>query len=137
MSTFAMRIQDATSAEEVANVSSFVGEDSSGSFSILAHHARFITVLTVGLARFRTGSDKWQYLALPGAVLHFDNNVLTLSTRHYLLDDDYLRISAALQQQLLDEEEGLRAMKESLHRLEDEFLKRMWEMGRRGGSQNF
>lgn len=137
MSTFVLKLQDATSSQEVANVSSFVGEDNSGSFSILAHHARFITTLTVGLGRFRIGADHWQYLALPGAVLYFENNLLTLSTRHYLLDDDYRRISAALQQELLNEEDSLRTMKLSLRRLEDEFLKRMWEMGRRSSTQNF
>ena len=60
---------------------------------------------------FAVGEDAWHYLALPGAVLYFQDNVLTLSTRHYLLDDDYMRISQALQQQLLAEEEQLHTMK--------------------------
>ena len=113
-------------------MTSFVGEDASGSFGILAGHARMVTSLMIGLARFRIGEDAWRYLALPGAVLYFDDNVLTLSTRHYLLDDDYLRISQALQQQLLAEEEALHAMKQSLHRMDQEVLKRLWEMGRKG-----
>jgi len=104
MSGFTLRLQDATRAEEIANVTSFVGEDASGSFGILAGHARMMTSLVVGLARFRVGEDNWKYLALPGAALYFHDNILTLSTRHYLLDDDYMRISEALQQQLLEEE---------------------------------
>jgi F-type H+-transporting ATPase subunit epsilon len=91
-----------------------------------------ITSLIIGLARFRVGDGDWQYLALPGAVLYFHDNVLILSTRRYLLDDDYMRISQALQQQLIAEEEQLHSMKESLHRMEEEVLKRMWEMGRMG-----
>jgi F-type H+-transporting ATPase subunit epsilon len=134
MKAFLMKLQDATHSEAIADVTAFTGEDRSGSFSLLAGHARFVTVLTVGLARFRTGTDDWQYLALPAAVLYFRDNQLTLSTRHYLIDSDYRRISAALQQQLISEEEQLHAMKESLHRLEDEFLKRMWEVSRRSGS---
>ena len=132
MKAFTLRLQDATRAEEIANVTSFVGEDASGSFGILAGHARMMASLIIGLARFRIGEDSWKYLALPGAVLYFHDDVLTLSTRRYLLDDDYMRISQDLQQQLLAEEEQLHTMKASLHRMEEEVLKRLWEMGRKG-----
>lgn len=131
MKTFILRLQDATRAEEITGVTSFVGEDASGSFGILAGHARLMTTLVIGLARFRVGEQAWQYLALPGAVLYFNTNVLTLSTRHFLLDDDYMRISAALQEELLAEEEKLHTVKESLQHMEEEVLKRLWEMGRK------
>jgi F-type H+-transporting ATPase subunit epsilon len=129
--SFTLRLQDATHAEEIAGVTSFVGEDASGSFGILAGHARLMTSLIIGLARFRVDNEAWQYLAMPGAVLYFHDNVLTLSTRRYLLDDDYMRISQALQQQLLAEEEKLHTMKESLHHMEEEILKRLWKRGRK------
>jgi len=130
--TFTIQLQDATRSETINDVTSFVGEDASGSFGILAGHARLMTSLVIGLARFRVGEETWQYLALPSALLYFHDNMLTLSTRHYLLDSDYMRISDALQQQLLREEENLHAMKHSLHRMEEELLKRMWNMGRPG-----
>ncbi len=130
-SSFTLRLQDATRAEEIAGVTSFVGEDGSGAFGILAGHSRMLTTLIIGLARFRVGANAWRYLAVPGAVLYFHDNVLTLSTRRYLLDDDYMRISQALTQQLLAEEEQLHAMKTSLHHMEEAMLKRLWEMGRR------
>ena len=38
----------------------FVGEDTSGSFGILADHSRMMTTLVVGLARFRIGDTNWQ-----------------------------------------------------------------------------
>jgi F-type H+-transporting ATPase subunit epsilon len=132
MKVFTLQLQGATHAQEIAGVTSFVGEDDSGCFGILADHARMMTSLIIGLARFRVGNEAWQYLALPGAVLYFRDNVLTLSTRHYLLDNDYMRISQALQQQLLAEEEKLQTMKESLHHMEEEILKRLWEMGHKG-----
>lgn len=131
MKTFTLQLQDSTRSEEIAGVTSFVGEDASGSFGILAGHARMMTVLIIGLARFQRGDDTWHYLALPGAVLYFHNNRLSLSTRHYILDVDYMRISQALQQQLLKEEEKLHTMKESLHHMEEEVLKRLWDMGNR------
>jgi F-type H+-transporting ATPase subunit epsilon len=131
--SFTLKLQGATRSEEVADVTSFVGEDVSGSFGILADHARMMTTLITGLARFRIGTESWQYLAVPGAVLNFNDNVLTLSTRRYFLDDDYTRISQTLKQQLLDEEVDLLAMKTSLHHMEEEVMKRLWEMYREKG----
>ena len=132
--SFTLKLQDAARSEEITGVTSFVGEDASGSFGILAGHARTMTSLIIGLARFRVGEDKWKYLAVPGAVLYFCNNRLTLSTRHYLLDDDYMRISQALQQQLLAEEEKLHTMKESLRQMEEAILNRLWELAHRGAA---
>jgi F-type H+-transporting ATPase subunit epsilon len=133
MKTFRLTLSDATRRESFEEVVSFVGEDASGSFGILAGHARLMTALLFGLARFRRADGHWRYLAFPGALLYFVNDELSISTRRYLLDEDYGRISAALQEQLLAEEEDLRIMKESLHRMEEELLRRLWEMHRTGG----
>ena len=133
MNGFTLRLLDASRTEQIEGVSAFVGEDASGSFGILAGHARFMTSLAIGLARFRVGDGPWRYLALPGGLLYFRDNRLTLSTRHYLLDEDYTRISAAMQQQLLVEEEKLHALKASLHGMEEALLKRMWQLSRAGG----
>ena len=132
MKSFTLQLMDTTRSEKITGVTSFVGEDASGSFGILSGHARLMTSLIIGLARFRIGDGAWQYLALPRAVLYFNDNVLTLSTRRYLQDDQYMRISQALQQTILAEEEKLHTMKESLHRVEEEVLKRLWELGRKG-----
>ena len=86
MNTFTLLLQDETHAEMIEGVSSFVGEDISGSFGILAGHMRMMTTLVMGLARYRKGSEPWQYLAQPGAVLYFRNNLLTISTRHFFHD---------------------------------------------------
>lgn len=133
MNRFSLLLQDAAHVEQIEGVSAFVGEDASGSFGVLANHARMMTTLVTGLARFRIGEVDWQYLAMPGAVLYFCDNTLTLSTRHYLRDRDYLRISAALREQVLAEEEKLHATRESLRRMEESLLKRLWEIGRGGG----
>jgi F-type H+-transporting ATPase subunit epsilon len=67
---------------------------------------------------------------MPGAVLYFVDNTLSLATRHYLIDEDYERISRRLADELLAEEEELHELRESLKRMEEAMLKRMWEMGR-------
>ncbi|WP_435627209.1 F0F1 ATP synthase subunit epsilon [Candidatus Ferrigenium straubiae] len=132
MKTFVMHLQSATQYERVENVASFVGEDGSGSFGIRARHARTMTALTYGLARYRLQDNGWRYLAFPRGILYFADNALYISTRRFLHDADYQRISKGLLEQLLKEEEELRTIRESLHRLEQEMFRRLWQMGRRG-----
>lgn len=133
MNRFALNLFDASHEQRIEGVTSFVGEDASGSFGIQAHHARFMTTLVFGLARFRLETEDWQYLALPGAVVYFNNNELTISTRHFLIDTDLERISTLLEQQLIAEEESLHATKESLHQMEQAILKRMLTLKRKTG----
>lgn len=130
MKTFKLIILDENGSQEFDGVTSFVGEDSTGSFGILGGHARMITSLVIGLARFRCGDDDWHYAAVPSAILYFKDDVLTISTRHCLLDDDYNRISEALERQLLAEEEKLHATKQSLRHMEEEIFRRLWKLGR-------
>jgi len=130
MPVFTLELNDAAGSERIDEVACFVGEDASGSFGILAGHARMLTALVTGLARFRAADGGWTYLALPGGVLYFRDQRLTISTRRYLLDRDYRRISAALQRHLLAEEDQLRDMKRTLHRMEQEVFRRLWEIGR-------
>ena len=133
MSGFTLQLFDNRQSESIEGVSTFVGEDASGSFGILPGHTRFMTVLLFGLARFRCGEQlPWEYLALPGAVLYFADNTLTLASRHYLRDTDYERISQRLADELLAEEEELHEIRESLRRMEEAMFKRMWELGQQG-----
>ena len=125
-----MHVQSATQYEHIEGVTSFVGEDESGSFGIRARHARMMTALSYGLARYQLQDGSWRYLAFPQAILYFVDNALYISTRRFLHDADYQRISAGLLEQLLKEEEGLRTIKESLLRLEQGMFRRLWQMGR-------
>jgi F-type H+-transporting ATPase subunit epsilon len=130
MNTFVLHLQSGTQYERIEDAVSFVGVDESGSFGILAGHARMMTCLSIGLARFQKVDGAWRFLALAGAVLYFAENQLYLNARRYLHDPDYKHVSAALREELLADEEKLRGITESLHRLEDEMLKRMWTMQR-------
>lgn len=133
MNTFTLELLAATEQQRIDGVVSFVGEDASGSFGLMAGHERSLTVLLFGLARFRRVDNGWQYLALPGGLLYFVDNHLQICTRHYLIDSDYERISMTLQQQLLAEERELHKIKEGLRRMEESVLRRLWELGRSGG----
>jgi F-type H+-transporting ATPase subunit epsilon len=130
MRTFIMHLQSATQYERIEDVVSFVGEDDSGCFGLLAGHARIMTALVFGLARFRTEKEGWEYLALPGGLIYFLQNRLYVNTRRYLRSTDYNGIVEDLRQQLRGEEEGLRDMKENLRHLEEEMFRRLWKMKR-------
>ncbi|MCG6942656.1 MAG: F0F1 ATP synthase subunit epsilon [Thiohalocapsa sp.] len=132
MSGFTLHLQDALSYTRVDGVQSFVGVDPSGSFGLLPGHARFMTSLKFGLARFRGADDAWEYLALPGALVHFVDNELFLSTRRLFRGPDYAQVDMLLRTRLAAEEQELAAMHESLKRLEREMLKRLHRLSRLG-----
>ncbi|MEJ2115437.1 MAG: F0F1 ATP synthase subunit epsilon [Gammaproteobacteria bacterium] len=128
MNTFSIIIRGTLQHDYIDHVISFVGEDNSGSFGILFGHARMMTSLVFGLARFKIIDGPWQYLAVPGAILYFNNNKLTLITRRYLKSDNYEQLALELHQSLLAEEEQLIDMKENIRRLDEEMLKRLREL---------
>jgi F-type H+-transporting ATPase subunit epsilon len=130
MNGFTLRLQAADRSEEIRDVVSFVGEDASGRFGLLAHHDRFMTVLTFGLARYRREAGQQEYLAVPGGVLYFVDNALHVTTRHYLRGPDARRLGEALTQELLEEERALAELKVKVRRLEEEMLKRLLEAAR-------
>lgn len=125
MSSFRVKLLASDRGETIADVVSFVGEDRSGSFGLMARHARFMTVLAFGLARLRLADASLRYVGMPGAVLYFADNELRLSTRHYLLGDDAAAIGQALAQQMLAEEQALARTLQKLHRLEAAMLQRL------------
>ena len=133
MNTFNLQLYDSTQQQSIENVTSFIGEDSNGSFGLQAHHARFMTTLIFGLFRFRLQTEDWLYLALPGGVLYFNNNELSISTQHFLIDSNFERISELLKQQLLAEEETLTATHSSLQKMEQSMLALLWDQQRNTG----
>ncbi|HET8710359.1 MAG TPA: hypothetical protein VFM32_03215 [Spongiibacteraceae bacterium] len=131
MNTFSLSLQDATHTEHIERVTSFIGSDASGTFALWSGHERMITELEFGLARFRTGNDVWQYLAVPGALLYFCDNTLTLCSRRFVRGDDFDLISNTLREQLQSEERDLQRVKTSLRQMEDAVLKRLYELNTR------
>ncbi|MFH1020951.1 MAG: F0F1 ATP synthase subunit epsilon [Pseudomonadota bacterium] len=125
-----LQLRHATGCEFFDKVTSFVGEDASGSFGILPGHGRMMTALGVGLARFRIGEIEWHYLALPGGILSGGGDRLTLCTRRYLHDTELRRMGTLLAELQRADQEALGGIRESLHRLEEEMLRRLREIER-------
>jgi len=130
MKVFTLHLQAATEYAKVLNVTSFVGQDSTGKFGLMANHERFMTILEFGLARYKINNDKWCYVALPGGVLHFVENELFISSREYLIDENYEKLSDELEQFIRKEEIKTQIVRQSLHKLEQEMFKRLWNVGR-------
>lgn len=130
MSGFLLHLNEATHAETIRGVSAFVGEDASGQFGIRERHERFMTIHTFGLARFRVADAPFEYLAVPGGLVYFVGGELFLCARRLFRHRDPQEVARALTEQLAEEEQRLSGFKQSLRRLEDEMLKRMWQMGR-------
>jgi F-type H+-transporting ATPase subunit epsilon len=131
MKTFRLHLMSATRSEWIPDVIRFSGRDAAGSFGILANAARRMTVLVFGLAHWQDAAGKVEYLALPGGVLYFVNNELRITTTKFVRSPELEEISAVLDQQLRQEEEELRDTKQSLHRLDEEIMKRMFELTRK------
>jgi len=122
MKAFDLYLRDTNCVEHVSGVVSFVGEDASGSFGILADHQRLITVLAFGLARFKKSDQKWHFLAMPSALLYFKNNVLQLNTPRFVRCENYKDISQALEQTLALEKSLVGDLKSHLKNIEDNML---------------
>ncbi len=96
-------------------------------------HSRMMSLLTFGLARFRVAGQEWEYVAVPGALAYFVDGQLHLSTRRYLRGKALDKMTAALRQELQAEEDALRETRQSIKRLEEEMLKRLWNLSRGSG----
>lgn len=127
-----MHLYGAAEYRRIEGVQSFVGEDPSGAFGLLARHARFMTPLVYGLARFRGGGGEWRYLASVGGLVYFSGDELSLCTRRFLLDSDYTAIRAALTSRLAQEQQQTKALRDSLQRIESAMLQRLRQLQRVG-----
>ncbi len=134
MKHFDLQLYSARRQEKFELVSAFRGRDASGSFGLLAGHARFMSALEFGLAQFRCSDAPWQYIALPGALARFADNHLTLICRRYVIDSNYEHIRQVLEEELQREEESLRGLRGSLHTMEQQMLSRLWDLGRQRGA---
>jgi F-type H+-transporting ATPase subunit epsilon len=110
---------------------SFVGRDSAGSFGILPKAFRRITVLSCGLAQFRTDDHGLEYLALSDGVLSFKNNELFLAVKKYYRSQDFGEISRLLEEQLKAENTQITEIRRSVTRLDQEIISKMQQIGLR------
>lgn len=126
MTTFQLILHSTRQQETFADCTQFVGEDTSGQFGLLAHHAPMATILESGLARFSLSDGQWRYLAMPGGVVHFHHNRLHISCHHYLYSQDFEAIASQFRQQIAEESREITEVRHSLHTLEQTLMQKLW-----------
>jgi F-type H+-transporting ATPase subunit epsilon len=128
---FTVELRDSHGADRFDDVTMFVAADDSGSFGLLAGHARCVAVLRYGLTRFIDGKGCWRYLALPGGVLEFSGNQLSLATVHYFLGEDRDDICRQLEEEMARADSLVHASRSTLKQIEHALVRRLGELSGR------
>ena len=132
MKTFECILQDLSHQWQTQAAVSFIGRDSSGSFGLQARHETFVTCLRASLARLRTQDDGWLYIAQPGTVVVFRENLLRLSTSQFILSKDRDQRISRMEQAWKAADQGVRTTKTSYLQVEQALTRKLWEMNRQG-----
>lgn len=106
----------------------FVAEDATGWFGLLPGHQRFMTALTVGLARLQNEAGEWEYLAFPGALLDIENDVITVLTRRFWRHHQLDEINQMLNQALQQEAQNNAQLRRNLADIEENMLRRIQQL---------
>jgi F-type H+-transporting ATPase subunit epsilon len=131
MNHFALHLHDSHGADRFDDVVQFIAADGSGSFGILAGHARMLAVLRYGLARFVDSAGRWHFLSLPGGVISFADNRLTLATVRYFLGDERASICRQLEDEMARLDSDVHTSRATLTEIEHALLRRLGEMSGR------
>jgi F-type H+-transporting ATPase subunit epsilon len=126
-------LRDCRGADRFERVTHFIAADSSGSFGILARHAPLLAVLDYGLARFLDAADEWHYVALPGGVLRFADNALSISTVRYFLGKPPDHLVRQLDQEMRREDSEVHQARATLDQIERSLVRRLAELGEASG----
>lgn len=132
MKTFSLSLLHSHGSDHFDDVRQFIGADDTGSFGLLAGHAHMVAVLRYGLARFEDKSGKWRYLAMPGGVLRFAGNRLTVATVRYFLGEEREKLCDLLEAEIARTDSELHSAHAALSEIEHSLIRRLGELGGRG-----
>ncbi len=135
MKRFSLALLDNRGSAHFDNVTHFIAADADGSFGVMAGHMHMLAILRYGLARFCDTTGAWHFLALPGGVLRFFNNSLTVSTVRYFLGDDRDQICQQLVDEMAQLDSEVHTARATLSEIERSLVRRLAELSNRGGLQ--
>lgn len=135
MNTFTLTLIDSGEMTRFESVRQLIAADEEGSFGILAGHAHTVALLRYGLARFIDDGGVWRYLAMPGGVLRFADNQLTITTVRYFLGDNPDAICAELEAAMRQTDSEVHRSRAALSEIERSLVKRLADLSSqsRGG----
>ncbi|MGZ4959382.1 MAG: F0F1 ATP synthase subunit epsilon [Methylomonas sp.] len=128
MKSFVVTLLDTRGSERFDHVTQFIGADADGSFGILAGHIHTVALLRYGLARFIDQDGVWHYLTLPGGVLRFIDNQLTVTTVRYFLGKDPNEICQRLVDEMAQTDSEVYTVRKMLSEIERMLVRRMAEL---------
>lgn len=128
MKSFALTLLDTRGSKHFDDITRFIGADTGGSFGILAGHIHTVALLRYGLARFCDLNGNWHYVTLPGGVLRFIDNQLTITTVRYFLGDDPKEICQRLMDEMAQTDSEAHDVKAMLSEIEHMLVRRMAEL---------
>lgn len=132
MNTFSLILFDSSQVQHFDAVTQCIAADATGSFGILAGHERLVAVLRYGLLRFSNGTGTWHYAALPGGVLRFANNHLSVITSRYFTGDDAQVLVTQLEAEMAREDSDVSNARATLAQIEQTLMQRLGELGGQG-----
>ncbi|MGJ0486659.1 MAG: F0F1 ATP synthase subunit epsilon [Methylomicrobium sp.] len=133
MKTFSLTLIDTIGMTHFDTVTQFIGADAEGSFGLLPDHIHTVALLRYGLARFADNTGVWRFLAMPGGVLRFVNNQLTITTVRYFLGDSEDAICESLEAALQQTDSEVYKAKAALSKIEHSLIKRLVELSSQKG----
>jgi F-type H+-transporting ATPase subunit epsilon len=128
MNTFSLAVIDTGEMTRFDGIRQFIGADDGGSFGFLAGHAHTVALLRYGLSRFIDDGGVWRYLAMPGGVLRFADNRLTIVTIRYFLGDDPDAIGAELEAAMRQTDSEVHRSRAALAEIEHSLVKRLADL---------
>ena len=128
MKRFTLQLHDSRGSDRFDDIVQFIAADGSGSFGVLAGHARMVAVLRYGLARFVDSAGHWRYLALPGGVLACADRRVRLATVRYFLGDERASICRQLADEMARSDSDVHRSRATLSEIEHALLRRLGEL---------
>lgn len=133
MRTFPLTLLDSRGSDRFAQVCQFIGADGSGAFGVLAGHEALVAVLRYGLARFEDAGG-WHYAAIPGGILHFRDNALSVVTVRYFLGVNADELAERLTQEMARDDSELVAARQTLAKIDRTLVRRLSTIGLHGST---
>lgn len=128
MNCFALDLLDSHGADRFTAVRCFVAADASGSFGLLAGHEPMVAALRYGLARFEDAEGIWRYAALPGGILRFAADRLTVTTVHYFLGTERGTLLERLAAEMARADSDIARSRATLAEIEHSLVRRLGEL---------
>jgi F-type H+-transporting ATPase subunit epsilon len=128
MNSFSLNLLDSRGVAVFDGITQFIGADANGGFGILAGHAHTVVLLRYGLARFCDQTGNWRYLALPGGVLRFANNQLSVTTVLYFLGADRGLLCEQLADEMARTDSEVHTARATLSEIERSLVRRLADL---------